>query len=92
MIDWSKYLSEFQVSGPAGETDISSGAQAAWAAEQVEASPDPFDAASSELGTYAKDYMEIGRIEDDDCIMNRDMAFDSFPRPKSTSPDLFEST
>ena len=36
--------------------------------------PDPFHAASSELGTYSKDYMEIRRIEDDDCIMN--MAFE----------------
>jgi hypothetical protein len=65
MINWSKFLIEF--SGPAGEMDVSAGAQAAGAAEQVEAT---FHAASSELGTYTKDYMEIGRIEDDDCIMN----------------------
>ena len=35
MINWSKFLIEF--SGPAGEMDISTGAQAAGAAEQVEA-------------------------------------------------------
>ena len=76
MIDWSKYLSEFNFLGPLGRWIFppGPGAQAAGAAEQVEASPDPFDAASSTLGTYAKDYMEIRRIEGDDCIMNRDIA------------------
>ncbi len=54
MINWSKVLVEF--SGPAGEMDISAGAQTAGAAEQVEAIPDPFHAASSELGTYTKDF------------------------------------
>ena len=34
MINWSKFLIEF--SGPAGEMDISAGAQAAGAAEQVQ--------------------------------------------------------
>jgi len=57
MINWSTFFIEF--SGPAGEMDISAGAQAAQAAEQVEAIPDLFHAASSELGTNTKDYMMI---------------------------------